>query len=103
MRVLGDLLDWITRVIDYDLLRGDEDPHRRLESFDVELAVGSFELHQIQRREVASGVVEKEIFAARVGRILPSGTFAGVPLVNRSVELHPGIAADVCALGNFSQ
>ena len=39
MRVLRDFLDRITRVIDDDFLRGDENPHGRLEALDVEHAV----------------------------------------------------------------
>src|SRR5690242_21646905 len=39
MRVLRDLFDRITGVIDYNFLRGDEDAHRRLEAFDIKLAV----------------------------------------------------------------
>src|SRR5438132_14311463 len=42
VRVLRDLLDGITRVINHDLLRGDENANRGLESFNVELAVDSF-------------------------------------------------------------
>src|SRR5437660_12604249 len=54
-------------------------------------------------RKSAVGGIERLIFAAWVGRILPAGAVAGVPFMDRGVELHPGIAADVCALGNFSE
>src|SRR5207245_9404256 len=103
VRVLCDLLDRVTRVIDHDLLRGNENAHGGFESFHVELAVRGLELEEIQGRKIAGGVIEKQIFAAWVGRILPAGAFAGVPFMDRGVELHPGIAADVCALGNFSE
>ena len=39
MRVLRDLFDRITGVIDDDFLRGDEDAHRGFESLDIEVAV----------------------------------------------------------------
>ena len=68
--VLRDFLDRVARVIDHDFLRGDEDAHGRLESFDIELAVRGLELHQVQRGQIAGGVIEEEIFRARVGGIL---------------------------------
>ena len=101
--ILRDFLDRVTRVIDDDLLRGDENAHRGLEPLDVEGAICGFEFHQIERSEIARCVVEEKIFAARVGRILPASPLAGVPFVNGGVELHPRIAADVGALGNFAQ
>ena len=103
VRVLGDLFDRITGVIDDDFLRGNEDAHRGLETLDIEGAVLGLELHQVERSEIAGGVIEEEIFAAGIGRILPAGSLAGVPLVNRGIELHSGIAADVRALGDFLQ
>ena len=103
VRVLRDFSDGVAGIIDYDFLRGDEDAHRRFESLDIEHAVCCFEFQQIERREIACGVVEEEVLAARIRRILPAGAFAGVPFVNGGIELHPGIAADVCALGDFSQ
>ena len=63
----------------------------------------SLEFHQVQRGEVAGGVIEKEIFRAGIGGILPRRSFAGMPFVNRGVELHPGIAADMGAFGDFAQ
>ena len=101
--ILRDFLDRVTRVIDDDLLRGDENSHRGFEPLDVKVAGRGLELHQVQRSEITGGVVEEEILAARIRRILPVGAFACVPLVNGRIELHPGIAADPGALGNFAQ
>ena len=53
--------DGVTRVIDDDLLRRDENAHRGFESFDVEVAVGSLELHQVERGEIAGGIVEEKV------------------------------------------
>ena len=103
MRVLRDLLDRVTRVVDDDFLRGDEDPHRRFESLDVERAFRVLELHQVQRGEIAGGVIEKEIFRTRIGRILPARSFAGMPFVNGGIELHPGVTADMRAFRDFPQ
>src|SRR5207248_10081610 len=44
MRVLRDFLDRVTRVIDYDLLRCDENARRRFESIDIKVALRSFKL-----------------------------------------------------------
>ena len=93
----------IAGVVDEDFLRGDEDAHGGLEALDVEGAVGLLELHQVERGEIAGGVVEEEIFGAGIGRVLPVGALAGVPAVDGVVELHAGIAADPGALGDLAQ
>ena len=103
VRVLRDLLDRIARVINDDFLRGNVNPDRGLETLDVEDAVLAFELHQVQRRQIAGGVIEEQIFRARVRGILPVGSLAGMPFVDRGIELHPGIAADVRSFRDFAQ
>src|SRR5947207_13905524 len=47
VRVLRDLLDRITGVIDHDFLRSNENPHRGFEPLDVELSIGRFKFEQI--------------------------------------------------------
>ena len=103
MGVLGDLFDRVAGVIDNDFLGGDENADRGLESFHIESAIGRFELHQIERGEIAGGVVKKEIFAARIGRVLPATAFTGMPFVNGGIELHSRIAAHMCAFGDLAQ
>ena len=66
VRVLRDFSDGVARVIDHDLLRGDEDARRRFESLDIERAVCCFEFQQIERREIARRVVEEEVLRAVV-------------------------------------
>src|ERR1700730_16155054 len=39
VRVFRNLPDWITRIIDHDLLRGAVNAHRGLESLDIDLAL----------------------------------------------------------------
>ena len=95
VRILRDLLDRVARVIDQNFLRGDVDAAGRLKPLDIEHAVFAFELHQVQRGQIAGRVIEEEIFGAGVRGILPLGSLAGVPLVDRGIELHPRIAADV--------
>ena len=74
-----------------------------LKRVDVERAVGLLELHQVERGEIAGGVVEEEIFRAGIGRVLPVGALAGVPAVDGVVELHAGIAANPGAFGDFAE
>ncbi len=70
--------------------------------FDVEGAVGR-ELQEIQAGEVAGGVVEEHVFAARVAGIDARGIFRSVPAIDGGVVLHvhAGIAAVPGGLGNF--
>ena len=103
MRVFRDLFDRITRVIDNDFLRSNENAHRRLETLDIKVALRGFELHQIQRSQIARSIIEEQIFRARVRGILTACAFAGVPFVDRRIELHPRIATDVCSFGNLAQ
>ena len=98
--VLPDRLGRIARVVDDDLLRGDERANRRLVGHDVELAVVLHELHQVDRRQVARRVVQEHVLGARVARVDAIRVRAGVPLVDRRVELHARIAADVRAFGD---
>ena len=103
MGVLRDFFDRVTRVVHDDFLGGDENAYCRLEPFDIKVAVRSLELHQVERCEVAGGVIEEEIFRAGVGGILPVRAFAGVPFVDRGIELHPRVAADMCSFGDLAQ
>ena len=67
VRILRDLFDGITCVVDQDLLSSDENAHSRFEPLDVECAIPGFELHQIEGSEVAGCIVEKQIFRTRIG------------------------------------
>src|SRR2546430_9093962 len=80
MRVLRDFFDRITRVIDNDFLRSNENAHGGFESLDIKITVRSLELHQIERSKIARRVIEEEIFRAGISRILSISAFAGVPL-----------------------
>ena len=99
--VLLDRLGRIARVRDDDLLRRDQRAAGRLERGDVELAVVLHELHQVDRRQVARRVVQEHVLRAGVARVDPVGVRARVPVVDRRVELHAGIAAHPRALGDL--
>ena len=74
------------------------------EALDVEL-VGSevVELEQVERREVAGRVVQEHVLGAGVAGVDAVGVRAGVPVVDRRVELHPGVAALVGGDGDLTQ
>ena len=87
-------------VVHQNFLRGDGDVHGVAESLDVELAVGPEELHQVERGQVAGGVVEEHEFRARVRSVDPPRGLAGVPAIDRGVVLHAGVAAVPGRLGH---
>ena len=103
VRILRNFLGGIAGVVNEEFLRGDVDAHGGLVAFDVERAVFLLELHQVQGGEIAGGVVEEDVFAARIGAVNRLSAFAGVPLLDRAVVLQPGVAADVRAGGDFVQ
>jgi len=101
--VAADPLGGIAAVIDDGLLGDDEDPHRPAQGVDVHGAVVTAELHQVQTRQIAGGVVHEHELAARIGGVDGTAFRAGVPAVDGGVILHAGVAADVAALGRTAQ
>ena len=99
--IFRDVLRRVTGVVHQDFLRGDENAHGGLEPFHVKFAVFAFELHQVQRREIARGVVDENVFAARIRGVNRLGALAGVPFLDRAVVLHARVAANPRALGDF--
>ena len=74
----------------------DHGPHvdRMRVVLDVEGAVlAVVELQQVDRRQVAGGVVEEHVLAAGVGCVDASRLRAGVPLVDGGVVLDAGVGA----------
>ncbi len=70
--------------------------------FHVERAVGR-ELQQVQAGQVAGGVVEEHVFAARIAGVDAGRVLRGVPAVDRGVVLHAGIAAMPGGFGDLVQ
>ena len=65
--------------------------HAMLEGGDVEPAFGATELQEVERGKIARRVVEEHIFRARVGGTDLARGRAGMPVIDRSVELDAGI------------
>ena len=99
--IFRDVLGRITRIIHENFLRRDINAHGGFEAFNVELVVGALELHQVQRSEIARGVIDENVFAAGVRGVDRLGAFARVPLLDRAVVLDARVAADVRAFGDF--
>ena len=76
---------------DRDFERERPQPHGMLEAGDIEGAVGPAERQQVERRQVARRVVEEHVFRARVRRVDPPAGRAGVPFVDRRIELDARI------------
>ena len=98
--VPGDLVGRVRGIIDDNVLRRDHYVHRVAECAHVELAAIIDELHQVERGEIAGRIVQMHVLAARIRRVDSSAGRAGVPQVDRRVELHPGVAACVRRLGD---
>ena len=102
MAPLRDPLGRVGGQIDRDLLREEEDAAGVPVRFHIEGAgLLIEELEQVQRGEVTRRVVEEDELAARVGREDPVRRLAGVPLVDRVVELQPRIGALPGRLGHL--
>ncbi len=72
-----------------------------LKFFGFEGSVVVYEFHQIQRSQIAGGVIHVHIFGAGVRGIYAAGIRTGVPVINSGIELHSRIPAFPCGLGNF--
>jgi hypothetical protein len=72
-------------------------PDRMLERMHVEALGAVFavfaERHQVQRGEIARRIVQEHVFRARIGGADFAARRAGVPIVDRGVELDAGIGA----------
>src|ERR1700685_1582425 len=102
MRVAHDHFRRVAGVVDQDFLGGDEDIDGVAIGFDVEGSVGS-ELEQVQASQVAGGVVEEHVLAARIAGVDAGGVLGCVPAVDGGVVLHAGVAAVPGGFGNFPQ
>jgi len=100
MAVFGNFVFGIAAHIHENILSDDEDSDGLLESLDIEGAVIAAKLHQIQRSQIAGGIIDKHIFAAWIGGIDGTGIGAGMPAVDGGVVLHSRVAANSGSFGN---
>ena len=93
VRVLGDRRRRITGMIDQDLLRCDVNRTRPAEPLNVERAVLTLHLLEVDARQVARRIVQEHVLAARVRRIDRPRPLTRVPVVDRRLVLQARIAA----------
>ncbi len=103
VRVLLDGGRRVGGLVHEDLLRREDDVDGVAEALDVEAAVLPRELHQVQRGEVAGGVVDEHVLRAGVRRVDPVRRLARVPPVDRRVVLDPRVAADPGRLRHLAE
>ncbi len=94
-RPLGDPRRRVRRVADQRLHRDRQHADRRREPLDVHPADRVAEREDVDRREVARGVVEEDELGARVRRADRPRDGHGIPPLDRVGELHTGVAAVV--------
>ena len=87
---------------DRDVHRGDDELDDLLELRGVEGVVVAQELQEVERGQVARGVVERHVLRARVGRGDAAGLGVGVPVVDRAVVLDARVGALPRGLGDLA-
>ena len=98
----ADRLGREVREADRDVHRRDDELGHLLELRGVEGVVVLEELEQVQRGQVARGVIERHVLRARVGRGDPAGLGVGVPVVDRVVVLDARVGALPRGLGDLA-
>ena len=101
--VLANLTRRIAGVVHQDFLGDEIQTAGGFEPLVVECAVGLAELHQVDARQIAGGVVQEHIFAARVAGVDPPAVGASVPLVDCGIVLHAGVAAVPGTIGHAAE
>src|SRR5690349_18437487 len=97
---LADLLGREVGEADRDVHRGDDQLRDFREARGVEGVVVAEELEQVDAGQVATGVVQVDVLAARVAGADPARLRAGVPVVDGAVVLDAGVGAVPGGLGH---
>jgi len=82
-------------------LRSNENAHCRLKSLGIKIAVRGL-TSSSERSEDCRRCCRGRDTPSRDSWILPIRAFAGVPFVDRGIELHSRIAAEHASLGDFT-
>ena len=74
-----------------------------MKSLHIEYACAvAVKFDQVDRREVAGGVVEEHVLRARIGRVDSIFFWTGMPLIDRGIELESRISTRPCSFVNNS-
>ena len=92
MRVLGYLLGRVTRTIHNNLLCDNEIMHCLTEVIQIKHTLIIHKPHQVQRSQVTSTVIQKQVLRTRVTRHDLTTVLAGMPLLNSTVILQTRVA-----------
>ena len=90
---MRDLFGGIRRVPDNDILRDDKRTDRIAIRVRIELARHLQEFQQIERCQIARGIVQMHVFGTRIGSVDAAGVGTGVPSIDRRIKLHARIRA----------
>ena len=101
MRVAHDGFSRVSGVVHQNFLSGDQDVYRVTVGFYIEGSIGR-ELHQVHAGQVAGGVIEEHVLAARIAGVDSVCVLAGVPAVDCGVVLHTRVTAMPCGFGNHA-
>src|SRR5205085_11025312 len=75
--------------------------NRMLVAFDIEFTGGLIvKLDEINAGQIARGVIEEHVFAARIARVDAAIGRARVPFINRGIVLNAGIGTSPRAIAN---
>ena len=101
--VSGDRFGRVRRVINQNFLGDQIQPASRPETLGFEAAARLDKFHQIDAGQIARGVVQEHVFAARIGRVDRTAVGARVPSVDRCVVLHARIATVPSTFGHRAE
>ena len=90
-------------MIHQDFLSDQENTARCLITLVIKYTIGPHKLHQVDRRQVASRVVQEHVLTARIAGVDAPAGWTCMPLVDRRVVLHAGITTMPCAFSHPAQ
>src|SRR5258706_145583 len=100
MRFCDDCFGGVAGVVYQNFLGRDDYVYGVAIGFYIKGAIGR-ELQKIQAGQVAGGVVEEHVLAARITRVDSRGVLRSVPAIYGGIVLHAGIAAGPGGFGQF--
>ena len=101
VRTQRDFLRRIRRERDDDFHRRGKNAHGCTEARNVKQSIVIKKLDKVDASEVASGIVQKEVFTARIAGVDAPRLLARVPFLNGIVKLHARVGASPRGVRNL--